>query len=164
MDSFGNNQEPNMKVRIILSILAVLLVAASAGTAFYFFKKYQSAQYLLNNPEKVAQDEVKSVTSKLSALMELPGDEQPSVATVLEKDKLKDQPFFAKAENGDKVIIYTKAMKAILYRISSNKIIEVMPISITQPEGSNTNGSISKTDTKKVAPSPSPLPSPSPKE
>lgn len=69
-------------------------------------------------------------------IMELPQDEQPTVATVLDKDKLKDQGFFVKAENGDKVVIYSKARKAILYRESAKKIIEVAPIELSQAETS----------------------------
>lgn len=120
--------------KIFSIIIVILLIAGSLGTAYYFYDKYQDAQYQLNNPEVVAQNEVKMITDKLGTLMELPSDEEPTVATVLDKEKLTDQAFFAKAENGDKVVIYTKASKAILYRQSANKIIEVAPISITQPE------------------------------
>lgn len=127
-----------MKNKIILSIFVLLVVAGSAGTSYYFYTKYQAAQQALNNPELAAQDEVQQITNKLGKLIELPQDEEPSVATVLDHEKLKDQQFFTSAQDGDKVVIYTKAMKAILYRPSDNKIIEVAPIQITQPEeGSN---------------------------
>ena len=120
--------------KIILAIFVLLLIAASSGTAYYFYSKYQVAQDKLDNPEIAAQTEVKILTDQISKIMVLPTDEEPTVATVLEKDKIQDQPFFTNAENGDKVIIYTKAMKAILFRPSENKIIEVAPIEISQPE------------------------------
>ncbi len=120
--------------KVILSIFVLLLIAASSGTAYYFYSKYQVAQNKLDNPEIAAQTEVKILTDQISKIMMLPTDEEPTVATVLEKDKIQDQPFFVNAENGDKVVIYTKAMKAILFRPSENKIIEVAPIEISKPE------------------------------
>ena len=61
--------------------------------------------------------------------MELP-QEVPTVATVSDVSKLKNQAFFANAKNGDKVLIYQNAKKAILYRPSSNKIVEFGPINL----------------------------------
>jgi len=122
--------------KIILAVFVLLLLATSSGTAYYFYSKYQVAQDKLDNPEIAAQTEVRILTDQISKIMVLPTDEEPTVATVLEKEKIQDQPFFTNAENGDKVIIYTKAMKAILYRPTENKIIEVAPIEISQPEAS----------------------------
>ena len=113
----------------------LILVAGSSGAAYYFYTKYQTAQAALDNPQASAKAEVKLLTDKVGKLISLPEDEEPTVATVLEKDKIKDQPFFSNAENGDKVIIYTKARKAIIYRPDTNMIIEVAPIEITQPTG-----------------------------
>jgi hypothetical protein len=62
--------------------------------------------------------------------MVLPADETPSIATVLDKDKLDGQAFFANAQNGDKMIIYTNAKKAILFRPSEKLVVEVMPLLI----------------------------------
>lgn len=63
-------------------------------------------------------------------LAQLPVDEKPTVATVMDATKLKGQAFFAKAANGDKVLIFTQAQKAYLYRPSTNKIIEIAPFNL----------------------------------
>lgn len=141
-----------MKTKLITALLFLIVIAAGAGSSYYFYTKYLETKAALDNPEMVAQTEVKALTDSLGKLMELP-DEEPTVATVLDRDKLQDQPFFAKAENGDKVIIYTQASKAILYRPASNKIVEVAPIQITQPE--STEGAIGK-----EVPEPTPTPEP----
>jgi len=67
-------------------------------------------------------------------LMELP-HETPTIATVTDVNKLEDQPFFAKAQNGDKVLIFSAAQRAIIYRPSTNKVIDITPIQ-TAPSAS----------------------------
>lgn len=123
-----------MKSKIFVILVILLLVAAGASGTYYYYSKYQEVNNKLNNPEQTAQDEVTKIVNEIGMIMELPQDEQPTVATVLDKDKLKDQGFFVKAENGDKVVIYSKARKAILYRESAKKIIEVAPIELSQNE------------------------------
>jgi hypothetical protein len=44
--------------------------------------------------------------------------------------KLRGQPFYAKAQNGDTVLIYTTSKEAIIYRPTLNKIVEVAPVNI----------------------------------
>lgn len=120
--------------KLILPLIILLILAGAGGSSYYFYSKFQEAETKLNNPDLIAQQEVDMILGKLSKLMDLPEGEQPTIATVLEKEKLMDQPFFQRSENGDKVVIYTKAAKAILYRPSANRIIEVAPIDITQPK------------------------------
>jgi hypothetical protein len=132
----------------ILLLFAVGLLIIAAAPSYYFYSKYQESQELLKNPTQAARTEVRALVERVSKLMELPSEE-PTIATVSDKEKLKDQPFFAKAENRDKVLIYTQAKKAILYRESTNKIIEVSSIAIGS---SQDTGSVSaQPTTTKVA-------------
>lgn len=111
------------------NVTAVLLVVAlaSAGSGYYFYHQYQ---VLKQNPQAVTEKENAALVAKLGLLIVLPKDEQPTIATVADPSKLKDQSFFANAKTGDKVFIYTNAKKAILYDEVANKIIEVAPINI----------------------------------
>ncbi len=117
-----------------LIFLLIIIAVASTGAAYYFYRNNQQAQKLLHDPDAVAREEIKSIVDKVGIFIELPANEEPTLATVSDKEKLKDQPFFTKAENGDKVLIYTQEKKAILYRPSTNKIIEVAPINLGAPE------------------------------
>jgi len=108
-------------------VLLVAVVVASSGVAVYFYNEYKD---LKANPNKTTQDEVSKFVGLVSKLMILPDGETPTIATVADLEKLKDQPFFGKAKVGDKVLIYTNAKRAILYSPESNKIIEVAPINI----------------------------------
>lgn len=118
------------KAKIIPLLIVVAALVVLGATAYHFYTKYQATQALLNDPAKVTAKEIETLVAKVGKLMQLPSDEQPTVATVVDASRLKDQPFFAKAENNDKVLLYSKNQKAILYRPKDNKIIEVAPINI----------------------------------
>lgn len=110
--------------------IVIIILAVAISLAFYFYLQNKKTQALLKNPNQVSEAEAKSLIEKVGILMELPSNEQPTIATVSDKTKLADQPFFKHAQNGDKVLIYTQSKKAILYRPAMNKIIEVAPINI----------------------------------
>lgn len=118
-------------------VLALLVVAAG-GAAAYSYSLYQKSQaevQRLQNPQEIAKADIAKVVESVKNLMELPSDEQPTIATVVDAGKLKDQPFFVRSENGDKLLIYTQARKAILYRPTTNKVVEVAPVNIGPTEG-----------------------------
>jgi hypothetical protein len=117
--------------------LIILILLVSLGFGFYFFNQYQKAQSLLNS-DQLDTEEVKVLTEKVGSIMEIPQGEAPVVATVSDVSKLSGQPFFAKAKNGDKVLAFVKAQKAILYRPSTNKIVEV---TVYKPEEDQTSSS-----------------------
>lgn len=106
-------------------VLAVLIL----GGGGYFYYQNQKAEAKAN-PEASAQAEVKKIVALVGKLIELPSGEDPTIATVTDVTKLQDQPFFAKAKNGYKVLIYTNAKRAILYDPVLNKVIDVAPINI----------------------------------
>ncbi len=114
------------KSYLLFYALFGLFVLAVLGMG-YFYMQYNA----LKNPTKTQEKELQSAIKKISNLMVLPTDETPTLATVSDPDKLKDQAFFAKAQKGDKVLIYAKAKKAILYSVSMNKILEVAPFSVS---------------------------------
>lgn len=128
--------EKSFSTKSLVSIILVLLTLGGILFGYYFFQKYQKVK---QNPTLITQEETKLFVTQVGKLMELPKDETPSIATVTDKEKLKDQAFFKNAENGDKVLIYTKAGKAILYRPKTDRIVEVAPISIAGNEEGNTN-------------------------
>lgn len=111
-------------------LLVSLLIIAAAVPSIYFYNKYRIVQNALENPTAFAKEEAKQLKEKVGKLIELPLDEEPTIASVTDADRLREQPFFANSQNGDRVLIFTQARKAILYRPSMNKIIEVAPVNI----------------------------------
>lgn len=145
----------NVKRVLPLLVLGVLFVGSSASAA-YLFKQVRTLQA---DPQKQAQVEAEALIVKVSGLIVLPGDEKPTIATVSDTEKLKDQPFFANAKSGDKVLIYTQAKKAVLYNPESNKIVEVAPVNIgaTTPTPAATDAAKKPgTATNAAAPAPTP--------
>lgn len=112
---------------IVLWILFVGLILASA----FFYWQYREVK---KDPGAASQAETKALITRVSKIMELPQDVDPTIATISNKDKLEDQDFFNHAENGDKILIYAGSKMAILYRPSTNKIIKVAPLVLDQEE------------------------------
>jgi hypothetical protein len=118
-------------ILIILSILLILMVV-DGGVAYYFYNQYQASQSLLKNPNLAADKQTTQLVAQVRKLMILPTDEQPTVATVTDATKVKNQPFFKDAKNGDRILIYVNAKKAILYDPNQNVIVNVAPVNIAQ--------------------------------
>ena len=119
-------QQRNRK-NTIIKIAVALVVLIAFGTAGYFAKSYYS---LRSHPGSAAEDDTKRLVSAVGKLYQLPSDETPIAGKVRDKEKLKDQPFFQKAENNDDILIYQKAKVAIIYRAGENRLINVGPIAI----------------------------------
>lgn len=111
---------------IAISVIAVLFVASLVANGYLYFQ-YRA---LLADPQRQARQETMDLVSAVGKVMALPENEEPTIATVADTEKLKDQAFFVNAQVDDKVLLYTTAKKAILYRPSTNMIIEVAPINL----------------------------------
>ena len=110
----------------LLGVLAVLGV----GGSVYFYNQFSN---LKADPNALAKEEAEELVAMVGKLIVLPETEIPTVATVSEPEKLKDQPFFEKAKAGDKVLLYPEARKAYLYDPTLNKVLEVAPINLGTP-------------------------------
>lgn len=144
-----------LKTKKGIAIVAVGSILIVAGIpSYYFYSQYQHAQLLLKNPSAAAKQEIEALVAKVGRLIELPQGEQPTIATISDVSKLSGQPFFAHAQNGDKVLVYTNTKKAILYRPSEDKLVEVASVNI---------GTVSQQASSSISsPSGSLTPSPTP--
>ncbi len=141
-----------------LTLLLVVVVIGLIVAAGFYFRSYRELRRQRNDlqaqnadlskqlsaykadPNQAAQAEADKVIADVGKLYALPKDEKPSVATVKDKSKLADQPFFAKAENGDITLIYSGAKLAILYRPTTKQIINVSSVTIQdQPTATPAN-------------------------
>lgn len=137
-----NQVKPSKKIwkKILVAIVA-LVILGSSTSAIYFYRKYKTLPAV----------EANELVAKIGKFMVLPQNEIPTLATVTNSEKVKDQPFFANTQNGDKVLIYTKAKKAILYRPRENKIIEVMQLTFAD-NGDKSQQAQQQTPTQETTP------------
>ena len=133
----GSKKSKKSKKNIKIGVIAVifLLIVGVGGYLTYNYIQEQNQKIeRLSDPQQAAKDEATKVKDLVAELADIPADETPTIATVNDASKLQGQAFFIRAQNGDKVLIFTKAKKAYLYRPSSNKIIEVAPVNIGENE------------------------------
>ncbi len=124
-------RKADMYTRIAYGIgTLIILVGAWVGYRAWFPPTPASPDGSVQTPaqEEAAQLEINTLIERVGELIVLPQGEEPTVATVSDPDKLKDQVFFANAKVGDKVLIYTKARKAYLYDPEGDILLEVAPI------------------------------------
>ncbi len=127
----NKNQKKN-KGLIFLTVLLLFATVATTFMAAGFYMKWQDS--LKSSSSKSKEDNKKEtdrIRGKVSKLMSLPGDEAPVLATIDDVSKLKNQPFFKDAKNGDKLLMFPKMKKAVIYREKENRLINVGPIAIT---------------------------------
>jgi hypothetical protein len=128
----GSKRELRLAIKKAHVIITVLVLASAAGGYFGYTKydELQKENKRLSNPQEAAKSESERIKKEIASLIEVPTDEEPTIATVVDPSKLGGQAFFTKAQKDDRVIIYAKAKRAILYRPSTKKIIEVAPLNI----------------------------------
>ncbi len=124
----GISKRSVIAITVVLAVVIVLLGLLFWRAQSQLNQAKKTLEQQQNDPAFLKKQETKELVDKVGMLIILPKDEEPTVATVTDLTKLEGQPFFAKAQVGDKVLIYQQDKKAILYRPSSNQIIELAPL------------------------------------
>ena len=94
-------------------------------------------RYKYNSPKIVTEEIATEVANKMATNetvapdAALPQNENPMVVTIIDGEKFSAKHFFSQAKKGDRVLIYTQANLAILYRPQTHKIVE--SINLAQP-------------------------------
>lgn len=107
--------------RTLFVIIVVLAIVFSLGA---MYKADQAAD------EKLLKVENQVMLDRISKLLNLP-DEAPIISTVNSKEDFAKAPAFRDAEKGDKLIVWVSANQAVLYRPSTNKVIDVTTVKAT---------------------------------
>lgn len=145
------------KYKNLIFGLALAAVVGLAIAAFSFYqyqktqKELQAIKKTMTSSQKANNDQVTKIVAEVGKIMKLPEGELPTMATISDIAKLKDQPFFQNGKNGDILLVYNQAGKAILYNPTDKRVVEVAPVGSASPSPSIRPGS-----------SPTPTPQPIP--
>jgi hypothetical protein len=104
------------RLRIVIVIIVALVVGATAT-------------YLILHKQQPKLTDVHVIERLVGRHYVLPTDEQPALATVTDPSKVTTK-FLQKAKQGDKILIYQKNSRVIIYRPSIDRIIDVGPVEI----------------------------------
>ncbi len=108
--------------RTLITVSALALMAIMLTVALVYFKHYNSPADLNN---------VAVVERLVGKHFLLPDNEVPALATVTDSSKITTK-FLQKAKDGDKILIYQKNGRVIIYRPSIDRIVDVGPVQIGQ--------------------------------
>lgn len=145
------------KLSAVVGIIAVTGTLVVGSLAVVKYKPELLGLSKSSTKPGADEAEIKSLVAEVGKIIELPF-EQPVLATVSDLNKVKDQQFFANAKLNDKVLIYTNAKKAILYRPSEHKIIEVGRVNDSQGQVAGEKSISVSSPTATQAPTVSPEP------
>lgn len=116
------------------SLLYLVIILLIALVVFFGFKYYESQIPTNITISQTGEVDSNKIIEDVSKIFLLPINEQPSVALIKDLNSLAPQPIFTNAQNGDVLLIYLNAKKAILYRPSENKVIDVGPVNVSSSQ------------------------------
>lgn len=111
---------------------AIVLVVVLVGLLLWQYLDARAELSRYNDPVKAVEEESKDIVSQVGKIMILPANEQPVPAEVSDASKFQDNPAFEGAQNGDKLLIYQENRKVIIYRPSTNQIVNVIAVATDQ--------------------------------
>jgi type II secretory pathway pseudopilin PulG len=148
---------------LILGIIAaVALFAWAEQQRRDAISRLQETEEQLERIRKSTQESGQAVADevlgKLRNHYDIPADIEPTVATIIDVDKLREaSPFYDKAQNGDHLIITEN--RAILYNAERDLILDVVPV---QLDNTNTQQATVAPETGEENPAASPADETSP--
>jgi cell division septation protein DedD len=130
--------------RLLNLILLIGIIAAIALFVRSEMKNRQAAQQLQQTQQELetirkstnanGEEVAKQVLDKVRKLIDVPNEPAPTVATIVDVEKLKEaNEFYKNAKNGNNLIITDK--RAILYDPERNVIVDVVPV-VVDPNAS----------------------------
>lgn len=149
METMGSDAAPKSSRKALLAIVMIALVAL---VLVLDLQRREAEKQLKNLSVRLEQlqtgntqqnrEAAERIVREVRKLITIPEDIEPTVATIIDVETLRQRnSFYNKAENGNHLIV--TADRAILYDSEKNIIIDVVPVQVQQaqaPTGDVTAG------------------------
>ncbi len=109
-------------------VMWLVLLVMSSGLIYGYYSASRKLN-ILQGSESYSASEDQELVETIRKFFELP-DETPQVRTVGDVKDLKGQELFARAKKGDKALIFPKSKRALVFRPSTGKVIEYLPVEL----------------------------------
>ena len=82
----------------------------------------------VSSGERMAAFDSARLIRKISTIINIPSTEKPTLATITDKEALKNLSFFKDVEKGDRLLVFATAKKVVLFRESEGRVVNYGPI------------------------------------
>jgi hypothetical protein len=135
---------------LLIIVLVVILIAGGVG--YYLWSRdtfERGSTTTVTNSGELTEDDVAGIIEAVSKHIILPEGEAPVAAKITNVDELlKTQQFYRGAINGDILLIYQVASKAILYSPSREMLVNVGPVILDEAATASLDAASTEADTQ----------------
>jgi len=129
------------------ALVAIIVIALVALVLVLDMQRREAEKQLRNLSVRLEQlttgntqqnrEAAQRIVNEVRKLIAIPEDVEPTVATIIDVETLRERnPFYNKAENGNHLIV--TAERAILYDSTKKIIVDVVPVQVQQAQPSPT--------------------------
>ncbi len=116
----------------VFKILIILIVLCAIG---YYMYSLQKDSKTISGAQGSAvgnnKEEAKDLANKVSKLVLVDTSVVPDIVTITDASTMiKQQPVFSGVINGDKILVYIKEKRAIVFSPSRNVVVNILPITM----------------------------------
>lgn len=118
------------KAKWLIGLLLVVIIALVGATG-YMYWEFRQAKIEIDkalNPAEMQQATLDKILNDLRSIVSNLPDEEPSVASIIDVEKLREQnpEFYRDAKDGYKLVVYTD--RAIIFDDINKKVVNMIPL------------------------------------
>ena len=141
-----SKKKNSLSTVIILCILS-FIISDYCTVVGDLYNTQQELKYARSQIQSNPQNQIAEALYTLGNIMTLPQGEQPTVMVISNaSEAIAQQQFYSGAVDGDIVLVYPKAEKAIVWSPSRHKIVNVGGVKIEEPKKGSAKDRLDEND------------------